>query len=376
MTVVTNTPISPARSIPSLDGLRCASILLVILAHSWWYLPYRFTHSLLFRTIVGNGRHGVAVFFVISGYLITTLLMREASRTGTISLRKFYFRRSMRIFPPFYAFLLVMGVLWAIGRIPQDAKSFVAALTYTWALYPGAQGYSITHTWSLSIEEIFYVFWPLAFLFLRRKIAVEKLAAAFIFVMPLVRLGLYFAAPRLRGHEFYMVQGWVDTMMVGCFLALLQDSAVFAVWKRRFINGWYAGLAFAIGFVAVPLILEKLPNGVAGAFRVLIAPTLLALSIGVILVYVVEHSHSVVGRVLNLPAVRLIGIVSYSLYLWQQLFLSPEFKLLPLGYIYIILATTLSYWLVEKPSMWLRLRWEGRARALNKEMPSTVVRQG
>ncbi len=124
------------RDIPSLDGLRALSIGIVILSHTRWYLPGWIAGSGLFRYVIGGGLHGVQVFFVISGYLITTLLMREWDWTETTSFRRFYARRSLRIFPPFYAYLAVLGILWAAGVIPEHLPSFLGAATYTLAYFP------------------------------------------------------------------------------------------------------------------------------------------------------------------------------------------------------------------------------------------------
>ena len=106
------------RNIPSLDGLRAICILSVLFAHSAWLLPARISASSPFRYIVGNGMHGVAVFFVISGYLITTLLLRELDTYSEVSLRRFYFRRSLRIFPPFLRLAGVHGL--ALGNRPHQ----------------------------------------------------------------------------------------------------------------------------------------------------------------------------------------------------------------------------------------------------------------
>jgi peptidoglycan/LPS O-acetylase OafA/YrhL len=348
------------RDIPSLDGLRSFSILLVIMAHSAWYFPAWVENSLPFRTIFGNGRHGVVVFFVISGYLITSLLMRERHRTGTISLKRFYFRRSFRIFPPFYVFIAAMAILWAMGVVPEHLPSFLAAATYTWTYYPFAHGYLVTHTWSLSIEEQFYLFWPLAFLFWHRRQKSLNLALALIVTMPFVRLAVYFAFPALRGHETYMLQGWIDAMMVGCLLALIKDQPEWKQWHRRYLNGWVAMALGVVGLFGVPYLAEVLPHNLGKSFALSIGPTITAFCIGGVLINVVDRPESPGGRVLNWAPIRHLGVISYSLYLWQQMFTSHQLKLLPYGFLYAIVAAELSFWLVERPSLRLRDRVERR----------------
>ncbi len=346
------------RNIPSLDGLRAVSILVVILAHSSWYFPEWIRQSLFFRYVIGNGAHGVAVFFVISGYLITTLLLREFDKSGTISLRRFFFRRSLRIFPPFYVFLLVMSVLWFVRIVPEHAPSFFAAWTYTLAYYPGAQGYYIFHSWSLSVEEQFYLLWPLLFVVWPCRPKLVRVSVLLIVAMPAVRTLLYFVAPGLRGHEGYMVQGWIDTIMVGCLLALLRRHPAWEVGCRRHLTGWTAASMAATAFFVTPWIADALPKKMAGLFGLLISPSLKALCIGGVLIYLVENKNCLLGGFLNSRVVRHIGVISYSLYLWQQVFTSPEFPVLPYGYLYALGAAEFSYWLVERPALKLRGRLE------------------
>lgn len=349
-----------ARGIPSLDGLRALSILLVILAHSGWYLPENIQHNLVFQLIIGNGFHGVAIFFVISGYLITSLLFREADKSGTISLKHFYFRRTLRIFPPFYAFLAIMGILWSMRIIPEHLPSFMAAATYTWALNPKAQGYFIAHSWSLSIEELFYLGWPLAFLILHRRKRIIELSLLIIVIMPFLRVALYFVAPSLRGHEDYMIQGNIDTLMVGCLLALSKGREEWVEWQHRYLNAWTASAMAIVGLLVVPFVSLTLPKRLAGLYGLAAKPTLTAFCIGGFVVYLVGNPKSMGGRFLNLKAIRHIGVLSYSLYLWQQIFTSPHIPLLPYGFFYAFAAAELSYWLVEKPSLKLRACLESR----------------
>lgn len=352
----------PRRSIPSLDGLRAFSILLVMVAHASWYWSQNVSTNLVFRSVVGNGRNGVAVFFVISGFLITTLLRREFEKTGTVSLKHFYFRRSIRIFPAFYVFLAVMAVLWAVNYIPEQWPSFLASLTYTYALDPHAQdgGYFIAHTWSLSIEELFYLFWPFAFLIWHRRDKAINSALFLILLMPLVRVGLYFAVPSQRGHENYMVQGWLDTMMVGCVIALLRGQAGWERLRRQYLNWWSATILAIVGFLVLPALQIYLPRSISGLYTLAIKPTVLAVCIGGLLVFLIESPDSIVGKLLNHPVIRHIGIISYSLYLWQQLFMSEKIGLLPYGFLFAFACAELSFWVVEQPSLRVRSRLERR----------------
>ena len=117
MADVLSATIQRPRQIPSLDGLRALSVLLVIALHT--LQRYSLTHNVsLIYYIFCNGGMGVFIFFVISGYLITTLLLRERDTTGKISLKSFYIRRAFRILPPLYFYILFLTILWLMGHLP------------------------------------------------------------------------------------------------------------------------------------------------------------------------------------------------------------------------------------------------------------------
>jgi peptidoglycan/LPS O-acetylase OafA/YrhL len=156
----------------SLDGLRALSILAVIWLHSWWETPYY--PQVEAMPVLRQGFYGVQVFFVVSGFLITTLLLREMERYGTISLRDFYIRRALRIWPLYFAVLGIYVVnALVFERGTQRAASFLhylpsfATFTYTWFISANWPGGMFNLAWTLSTEEQFYFFWPIVLRFLR-----------------------------------------------------------------------------------------------------------------------------------------------------------------------------------------------------------------
>ncbi len=349
-----------ARSIPSLDGLRAFSILTVILGHSVWFMPEWIRGNTLYVNCLGNSRLGVTTFFIISGFLITNLLLREMDKTGTISLRHFYFRRSMRIFPAFYVYVLVVVVLWALHRAEMDRTSLLASITYTWCYVPQAKALLVQHSWSLSIEEQFYLFWPALMVWLHRRDRIIEASLALIVLMPIVRLYFYFTHPALRGLDYYLIYGWLDTMMVGCLLALANRRASFQQWKRRWMRPWLGLLCGLVGFYLNPLLVLHLHKPWQGLYMLVGAPLVTAVSIAGFLLYVVEHRESMAGRVLNQRWIMRIGMLSYSLYLWQQMFVPGERHDLPWGWLWMVLAAVASYYLVEQPFLRLRAWLETR----------------
>src|SRR5215831_9782405 len=173
-------PTLPGR-IPSLDGLRAISILLVVAGHSF----DEGRSPLLFELFGHLGNYGVRIFFIISGFLITTLLLKEYTKTETISLRSFYLRRALRIFPAFYVYVAVICILAVLGVVSLLRGDVLHAVTYTMN-YHTTRGWYLNHIWSLSVEEQFYLIWPAALLFAGPGRA-PRIALATVILAPFIR---------------------------------------------------------------------------------------------------------------------------------------------------------------------------------------------
>lgn len=355
-TLAVEKPVASAtcHDIPSLDGLRAISIAIVVLSHTKVLLPYKLAGSGLFRYFIGGGLHGVQFFFVISGYLITTLLVREFQRTRDISLRRFYARRALRIFPAFYAYLAVLLLFWIAGLHPEDRSTFIAAGTYTIVYHPHPEGWLVQHAWSLSIEEQFYLLWPLILLAAYRRGIAKRLAIAVLAAMPFVRAVLYLIFPDV--NRSIVNCSCIDMLMVGCLLALLAGNHSFRSWCERWNTTSTAAALALLGLVLVPFAEVKLARTPFAALSVALAYSLTALSIAAILEYLVRSPRSAAGQVLNLAPLRHIGLISYSIYLWQQLFTENPQHFGLWTYLLILIAAELSFWLIEKPMMQLRAR--------------------
>lgn len=335
----------PARRIPSLDGLRAISIALVLFGHlAGAGLPSFFG---------GGASLGVTVFFVISGYLITGLLVGEYERTGRISLRRFYMRRTLRIFPAFYAFILAVVAMDALGFVQLERGDLTAAVTYTMN-YHYHRAWTFGHVWSLAVEEQFYLVWPatLALLGLSRGVY----AALFAIAMgPLLRTALYVWVPASRVGLDQMFPTVADTLATGCLLALVQKRLSASAAYRRFL------LSPAFALVPVVLVatvvLSEHPR-----FDGLVGQTCRNLAIALILDRAVRFPEGAFGRVLNARPFAFAGTISYSLYLWQQPFVNRHASLwmnhLPQSVILAFAAAFASYRLVERPV----LAWRDRAK--------------
>jgi peptidoglycan/LPS O-acetylase OafA/YrhL len=337
-----------SRSIPSLDGLRAASVALVIFAHTLNHLPGT-TGRFLTDELAWIGQTGVDVFFVISGFLITNLLLKGLDATGRISLKQFYFRRFFRIFPPFYVYLAAVAILWAAGIISLDARSFAAASTYSTNYFPNMQAWFVIHSWSLSLEEQFYLLWPpvLALLGRRRSTLV---AMGVIALSPISRLLTYYFLPSMRSTEWMMLHTRLDTIMFGCVLALL--------WTEIRSNRFLAKLLHP-GFIAICIfyitcVSPVLTVRAGGRYDWTVGYTLRAMAISIVLIYSVTKSTSRMGRFLNWGPIRHIGVISYSLYLWQQIFTGFRAIPMPLVLLGILACAELSHRLIELPSYRVR----------------------
>lgn len=350
------------RRIPSLDGLRALSIFLVLALHTLQRLEY--THHLPWVwAAIFDGGTGVFIFFVISGYLITSLLLHEHDKRGTISLRGFYFRRAMRILPPLYVyvgFLLLMG--WA-GRLKIVKLDIISSLFF-FHDYALSLMWSLEHFWSLSIEEQFYFIWPFLLLYCLRRPGLEgrlkasKIAIAIILVAPLIRVFSFTLARHTFLHNGYSFHAHADSLMFGCLIALLQGYPAFERFYAVATKIWW------IPPVAIVLS-DFLSLRFQNYWDFPIGFTVCGIAIAIFLLWCVRNPTSAVGRLLNSRLVAHIGVLSYSIYIWQTLFLNydnrslfgPSLKLLytfPFNWLAILIVAELSHRLVEQPSLRLR----------------------
>ena len=330
------------RRIPSLDGLRAISITLVILSHlvKWKHIS---------GDVLGAyGSLGVFIFFVLSGYLITNILLREHERTSTISLPQFYLRRAFRILPAAFVFLTVVTVLYW----HQTQWRHIAAAFFYVANMDRSRPWTFGHLWSLSIEEQFYLLWPFALQqWYRHRIAIA--VSAFL-ITPLFQTALY--AFKVHNALSGSLPIFSSQLAIGCLLAMLAPRI------PKIPRS--VALLMTASMIFIPWFPARTPARTLLALFVL-GPWLHISAAGVVL-----HVIQVPYRALNWAPVAWLGRISYSLYLWQQLFCSNP--ALHAGYslaLPSIACACLSYYLVEQPMLRLRERWTRNA-------PSRLQSQG
>lgn len=337
--------------IPSLDGLRGVCIIMVSVSHF-----VKANNSPLpasFISLSSLGGPAVDIFFVISGFLITLLLLREHWRDGRISLVGFYQRRALRILPAYLAFLLVTIALSNAGIAPMDGRAWAVATTYTVNLvrHPSAW---IGHVWSLSVEEHFYLLWPLLLYFCGPRGAPAVLIAAIV-MSTLARCGMHvWASPHAPDPDLFTITRF-DTIAVGCLLAfaVLDPRAQQLIRRinRRPTLSVCASLAF--------LVLSTTLLAQSGKYDLIVRRPLEAVAIAVVLLVAVSRAETQFGRMLNWRPLAAVGVLSYSLYVWQPLLHPPGEAWTfpwPANVGTVIAAAIISYFCVEKPFLRLKDR--------------------
>jgi peptidoglycan/LPS O-acetylase OafA/YrhL len=359
-------PSSPAPEltrIPSLDGLRALSIFLVVALHT--LQRYNIGHHVaLGWYALFNGQYGVSIFFVISGYLITMLLLQEQRKRGSISLRGFYLRRAFRILPPLYFYIGTVVLLGIAGRIAVTRSDVLSSLFFFHNFAQHSTTWALEHLWSISVEEQFYLVWPfiLVACIARRGLAGRTSAAIFpiavLLVSPFARVLLGHQKNPLM-HNLGIKNLNYDFLMYGCLIALLQGTPRFEAIYRHATRVWWLP----------PLVIAACSAATArfqNYFDLPIGYTLSGAAIAIFLVWCTRNPNSVVGRILNWKPIVKIGVLSYSIYLWQTLFLHPSnyqvfgrydwIGRFPGNWIGFFLAACFSYYVVEQPSLDLRTR--------------------
>jgi peptidoglycan/LPS O-acetylase OafA/YrhL len=339
--------------IPSLDGLRAISIALVFLGHLVGTknapVPAFFA---LYSTV------GVRVFFIISGYLITSILVKEHSRSGTISLREFYVRRVFRIFPAAYVFLTA-AVLFAWPTL--SAGDIASGYAYV-ANFNESRPWIIAHLWSLSVEEQFYLLWPLSLLLFFEKGGAIALGG--VIMGPVMRVAF-----KLAGFDSDALAQFfpcvVDSIATGCLLSLCRPQ----------VEKWSERLGGA-AFVLILVVAASVPLWPYASHRIgvpayqLVGITVMNFGIALF----VERSIRKRYALLNHPVLVWVGVLSYSLYLWQQPFFNHHsrswYTAFPVNLLLAVAFASLSYFGIERPFLRLRERLFSRRAPAAPASPS------
>ena len=360
---------------PALDGLRGVAVIAVLLHHgqvSW----------------ARGGFLGVDVFFVLSGYLITTLLVREHAATGRIDLRAFWSRRARRLLPALLAVLTAVAgyAAWlapsaSLGRLRGDA---LATLGYVanWRFIAAGDSYfdqftapsPLRHMWSLAIEEQWYAVWPLVLVGLLVKLRVTAAGAFALTVLTatgsaLLAVELWAADDPAR--VYFGTDTRAQALLVGSALAFALAARPDAAATLR--TGRLVRAVGVLGLLLLAVLLIRADGGSAWLYQGGLAVTAVA-SAGVVLGALAAGGP--VRRLLALPPLRLIGVISYGGYLWHwpiYVVLTPDRlgvgggTLLAVRLAVTLCVAVISYRLLERPV---------RAGTLRVRLPHAAVAAG
>jgi peptidoglycan/LPS O-acetylase OafA/YrhL len=319
--------VSHTKRIPSLDGWRGIAILLVLVAHT--------AHSCFSGAaphfLLNAGKSGVALFFVLSGFLITSNLLKG------ISLRSFYIRRIFRLWPVSWGFLLL---LWAAHASPYN--DLITSLFCVRNFHAGS--WPTLHFWSLSIEEQFYLVWPATLLVLgpRRSLWLLSLVA--------ITGAAWSALANPSGWDsVFQTQYHVDALCLGCITGLTAEKYV-----KVFRFAFWPALLFASAHIAMASSSDVVPIGESICF---------ALIVGNAAIY----PHALQNRLVSFKPLVFLGLISYSVYVWQQLFFTGHVPLwhMPAA----VLVGCASYFAIERPMMNLGRKSASTLRVIENRAP-------
>jgi peptidoglycan/LPS O-acetylase OafA/YrhL len=355
--------------LPFLDGLRALSIFAVLTFHSGG--------SLGVYCFKNGGWAGVDVFFVISGFLITAILLKERDKSGSVSLKNFYARRALRLMPVYYLWIIVTVVRKIAEHkfVPGAAAVSAVYMTdYDMALGWGAViGSGFEVAWSLSVEEKFYLLWPSVVKAFRKSllpIGIAAIVACFAWRSYLICTG----APWIRICGAFDTK--LDAIMIGCVAATLMNNVQVEFWFKKYLRSGWAALALLLGIVFFMRAMGH-PNGAHTVQQQLIYWNVrvpcFTLAVAALIVSLCSSPQGIAARILSCAPVAWIGRISYSLYLWHiagfafaiwfgmkcGLLTSIDRELLQYGW--SIAFAAISYYLIETPFLKLKERFSFKA---------------
>jgi len=333
-----------SRRIPGLDGMRAVGSFFVVGYH--YGLPFV------------PGGWGVLNFLVLSGFLITWLLLAEEDRKGSVALGAFYVRRTRHIVPAFMVFMIVTGAaLLTFGKRiiwPQVITAFLFVVNYYQGLF-GDPNTAFSHTWALALELQFYFLWPLLFLMLRRDR--RRLAGALLVLIAAIaayRSLMWLGGVVPQGYVYEAFDMRADHLLLGCLVAvLLRTGSMPSVVAVATAGPWMPLLS--MGLIAVSAACEK-QWGVdyRNTLGFIVNPILLM----TLQLQMIAFATTRLWRWIEWSWVRYLGTISYSVYLYQQVVVDPvkhRLAFLPaplqfLGTLAMVYAvSSAAYYLVEKP---------------------------
>jgi peptidoglycan/LPS O-acetylase OafA/YrhL len=352
---------SSGSRIPSLDGMRALAVMIVFTSHASYFgmNNAEFGMAMSESGFKVPARLGVTIFFFLSGYIITTLMRSEFERTGGVSLRNFYLRRIYRIFPPLYTSLAVAALLTWFGLL-KDSVTLEAVsaqalhLTNYYALlgsrYNFFEGTALL--WSLAVEEHFYLFFPLLFILLARRMTYKKLAFSLLGLCAAVlawRFVLYYVLGAQGSWTLVATDARIDSILYGCVMGVWFNPAK----DKPLLKS--AGLSIVLLVMGIAALVFSIYYK-DPAFKRTIMFSIQGIALMPVFACAIRHPDWLVFRWLNWPPVAALGLVSYTVYLMHAIALKTFENLvdsfwvgISLSFLVTIAFSTCMYLFIEKP---------------------------
>ncbi|WJG10458.1 acyltransferase [Aliiglaciecola sp. LCG003] len=348
--------------IKGFNGIRALAALTVVFTHIG---AYRFLehHNYISRELIQSfdGSAGVQAFFILSGFLITYLLVKEYHRTGTVSLYNFYLRRTLRIFPLYFLVVFLIGILHFFGSGVTNGESILFSIFYIYNFIP-KEWYSsvLGHTWSLAVEEHFYLIWPFVFITMAKYPSkLVKYLVMFIgisIISNIVLQSIEYVRQSFFIGRFSFIAG--ANIAYGCILALAISSSVRRKSVERILaSSWLLILGLLLWQCALWLPkLQYLPS-------VYIRGVGLAICIA----WIFLNQSSLLVRVLEFRPLNYLGEVSYGIYMYQGFYLATgpyraAGQTWPIsqeiGLVLLVITVPISFHLFERPITKLKRKWQ------------------
>ncbi|TCD02200.1 acyltransferase [Pedobacter frigidisoli] len=301
--------------LPSLDGWRAIAILLVVLGHAKFTVTketiyYRFTEKFVYAEL------GVRIFFIISGFLITSLLIKETLLTNRINISHFFIKRVLRIFPLLYLYLSVIGILMVYYKLDLNIHNFLGPILYVSNFTFYNNTWLTGHTWSLSIEEQFYLVWPFVFSAMTKK--AWLFCVLIIGLMPMLKVFWYYKGYYIQSLGPFL--NGADAIFTGALLSFLCFKGL----MKADSNFWGSKSFKIIATLILFLCYFLSHRGMMGKILLPFGGLLTDISVCYLLLSTIIHRKGFFYDILNNPIVTKIGVISYSLYIWQQVFIIPQ----------------------------------------------------
>ncbi len=356
------------KHIKGYDGLRAFSILLVVLNHMGmdeWWPQTEFFNTRFFQLFSGNA--GVNVFFTLSGFLITLILIREYASKGKIHFKNFFIRRFIRLLPPLVLFYAMVIVLMATGQLNPEYKGLLISMFYLYNFVPELY-YTpeLGHTWSLALEEQFYLTWPfvLSWFYKGKKLPYILIGGILLCAVAMYA-GLHLYIPfehngkihsllqdGFKPHRFFFPA--VAPILIGCGAAFWVSRHGDYL-KNLILTNNTITLIKVVVLYSAGLYLPNVMLPYGFIFQ--------ALGVGMLLCWLYYNQEARLTKALEIAPLVYIGKISYGIYVYQGLFLTTgptgllPIQQFPLNISLVILLSVMSYHLMEKPILKLKKRF-------------------